>query len=60
MKSILLAATAVGAAIAGLILYNRRRNIQGSRQIENAATDAYHTMNNGIGKIERNAMHSMG
>jgi hypothetical protein len=60
MKSILLAATAVGAAIAGIILYNRRRNSSGTRQIENAASDAYHTMNNGLGKIERNTMHSMG
>lgn len=59
MKKILLAATAVGATIAGIILYNRRRN-NGSKQIENAAKDAYDTMNNGIGKIERNAMHSMG
>jgi hypothetical protein len=60
MKSILLAATAVGAAIAGIILYNRRRNANGSKPIENAARDAYDTMNNSLGKIERNAMHSMG
>jgi hypothetical protein len=60
MKSILLAATAVGAAIAGIILYNRRRNSPGARQIENAASNAYHTMNNGLGTIERNTMHTMG
>lgn len=59
MKKILIAATAVGATIAGLILYNRKRN-SGSKQIENAAKDAYDTMNNGLGKIERNPMHSMG
>lgn len=60
MKKILIAATAVGAAIAGIILYNRRRNTQGVRRVKNAAKDAYDTMNEGIGKVERNPMHSMG
>ena len=59
MKTILLAATAVGATIAGIILYNRRRN-SGTKQIENAAKDAYNTMNYGLGKVERNGMHAMG
>jgi hypothetical protein len=59
MKKLLVTATAVGAAIAGIILYNRKRNNSG-RQVELAAKDAYKTMNNGIGKIERNTMHSMG
>ena len=59
MKKILIAATAVGAAIAGIILYSRKRSNE-SRQVENAARDAYNTMNDGIGKIERNTMHSMG
>jgi hypothetical protein len=59
MKKILIAATAVGAAIAGIMLYNRKKN-SGTGQIESAAKDAYNTMNNGIGKIERNTMHSMG
>lgn len=59
MKKILIAATAVGATIAGIILFNRRRN-NGTKQIENAAKDAYNTMNDGIGKVERNTMHSMG
>lgn len=59
MKKILIAATAVGAAIAGIILYNRKKN-SGSRQIENAASDAYQTMNKGIGKAEHSMMHSMG
>jgi len=59
MKKILLAATAVGATIAGIILYSRKRN-NGTRQIENAAKDAYHTMNDGLGKIERNTVQSMG
>jgi hypothetical protein len=59
MKKILIAATAVGATIAGLVLYSRKRNNE-PRQIEDAAKDAYKTMNDGIGKVERNTMHSMG
>ena len=59
MKKILIAATTVGAAVAGIILYSRTRN-SATSQIENAAKDAYATINNGLGKIERNAMHSMG
>ena len=59
MKKILIAATTVGAAVAGIILYSRKRNI-GTRRIENAAKDTYATVNNGLGKIEKNAMHSMG
>ncbi|MBO9682304.1 MAG: hypothetical protein J7502_06500 [Flavisolibacter sp.] len=59
MKKILIAATAVGATIAGLILYSRKRN-NPPKQIEDAAKDAYRTMNEGIGNVERNAMHSMG
>ena len=58
MKKILIAATAVGAAIAGIILYSRRRN-NGGKQVEDAAKDAYRTMNDGIGKVERGTM-SMG
>ncbi|HEY6954715.1 MAG TPA: hypothetical protein VI385_05690 [Flavisolibacter sp.] len=60
MKKILIAATAVGAAIAGIILYNKRRMNGGSAQVEDAAKNAYDTMNNGLGKIERSAFHSMG
>ena len=59
MKKILITATAVGAAIAGIILYNSKRN-SGSKRVEEAAKDAYKTMNDGLGKIERNTMHSMG
>lgn len=58
MKKILIAATAVGATIAGIILYNRKRTAP-ANQIEDAAKDAYKTMNNGLGKIERGTM-SMG
>jgi hypothetical protein len=60
MKKILIAATAVGAAIAGIILYNKTRMNSGSAQVEDAAKNAYDTMNNGLGKIERNPSHSMG
>lgn len=59
MKKILIAATAVGATIAGLILYSQKRS-NGTKRIKDAAKDAYDTMNNGIGKIERNPAHSMG
>lgn len=59
MKKILIAATAVGATIAGIILYSKKRS-NAPKQVESAAKDAYNTMNDGIGKIERNAMHSMG
>jgi hypothetical protein len=60
MKKILIAATAVGTAIAGIILYNRKKNSSEARQIGHAAKDAYDTMNDGIGKVERNTTHSMG
>lgn len=59
MKKILIAATAVGSVVAGIILYNRKRN-SGTKRIKGAAKDAYKTMNDGLGKIERNTMHSMG
>lgn len=59
MKKILIAATAVGATIAGIILYYQKRSST-SGQIEDAAKDAYRTMNDGIGKIERLPSRSMG
>lgn len=58
MSKILIAATTVGAAIAGLILYYGKRNGLRTRRIRNASNDAY--QNDGPGTIERNAMHSMG
>ena len=61
MKKMLIASVAVGAAIAGLIVYSERRNHRKrTNQIGNAAKDAYKTMNAGIGAVERNALHSMG
>lgn len=59
MKKILLTATAVGAAIAGIMIYSRKKN-NAPKQIENAAKDAYNTMNYGLGKVERNALNTMG
>ena len=59
MKSMLLTATAVGAAIAGLILYYQRKN-KPSNKVLGAAKDAYQTMNEGIGQLERPAHHAMG
>lgn len=56
----MIVATTVGAAIAGIILYNRKRNNSVPKRIETAAKDAYDIMNEGIGKVERNARHSMG
>lgn len=60
MKKMLIASVAVGAAIAGLILSTRRNQRKGTKQIGDAANDAYKTMNAGIGAVERNALHSMG
>lgn len=59
MKSMLIAATAVGATIAGLLLYYQRKN-KPSTKVLDAAKDAYHTMNNGLGQLERPAHHAMG
>ena len=59
MKNMLLTATAVAAALAGLILYYQKKNKAGNR-IEDAAKDAYQTMNEGIGRVERPMQHSMG
>jgi hypothetical protein len=52
MKKMLLASAAVGAAIAGLILYSRRRT-------GNADTKALPDVK-GNGKAQRNVLHSMG
>jgi hypothetical protein len=40
-------------------LYSRKRN-SGTKQVEGAAKNAYNIMNDGIGKLERSGMHSMG
>lgn len=59
-----IAATVAGAAVAGLILYlqklNKDRNLLDSGNIKRAAKDAYDTMNEGIGSLERPGQHAMG
>lgn len=55
----LIAAATVGAAIAALILYSERQRKPENR-IEDAAKDAYRTMNEGIGSIERPLTNAMG
>jgi hypothetical protein len=59
MKSMLIAAVTVGAAIAGLLLYAERRSRSSNKVLE-AAEDTYQTMNKGIGSMERPAYHAMG
>ncbi len=59
MKKMLITASALGAAIAGLVLYAKRKN-KPENKIKDAAKDAYETMNKGLGGIERPAHHSMG
>ena len=59
MKNMLLTATVVGAGIAALALYYQKKSRPRNR-IEAAAKDAYQTMNEGIGSLERPMQHSMG
>ena len=59
MKKMLLSATAVGAAIAGLVFYFQRKN-KHRNSIAGAAKDAYQIMNEGMGRVERPAQHAMG
>lgn len=55
----LIAATAVGATIAGLILYFQRRE-KGSHKQLNNAENRYLEKSKDSGKIERPAYHAMG
>lgn len=59
MKNMLITASALGAAIAGLILYSQKKSKAGNR-ITDAAKNTYKTMNDSIGELERPAIHSMG
>ncbi len=59
MKSMLITACVLGAAIASLVLYSQKKN-KGANRITNAAKNSYKTMNEGIGKLESPAVHSMG
>ncbi|HZH64931.1 MAG TPA: hypothetical protein VEY10_08555 [Flavisolibacter sp.] len=59
MKNLLFTASALGAGIAGLILYYQRKNKPANR-ITGAAKDAYQMMNSSADKLERPAHHTMG
>ena len=59
MKNMLFTASVVGIAIAVLVLYYQKTTKPKNR-IEDAAKDAYNTMNEGIGSIERPMQHVMG
>lgn len=59
MKTMLITATAVGAAIAGLLLYTRRQN-SASRVWADAAKDSLRTSSNEFAQLERDPRHTMG
>ena len=59
MKKMLITASMLGAAIAGLVLYSQRKN-KTQNKIADAADDAYQTMNKALGEVERPAHHAMG
>ncbi len=59
MKKILIAASIVGTAAAGFILYMRRRNCL-SNKIEDAADDANDIMNKHMGRIEKKTEQAFG
>jgi hypothetical protein len=59
MKNMIITATAVGAAIAGIVLYSRRGRRK-NLSVKDAAKNAYDTMNKGIGGLERFPTHTMG
>ena len=59
MKNMLLTATVFGTVLAAFVLYAERKR-RSSNRIKDAAEDAYDTMNEGIGKLERPAYHAMG
>lgn len=59
MKNMLFAVALVGGAITGLILYYEKKN-KPLNKVTDAAKDAYNTMNEGIGRVERPMQHAMG
>jgi len=58
MKKIIIAASIVGAAAAGVILYLRKRNSTPG-QVEDAANDANNIMNKHAKKAERKVNQAM-
>jgi len=61
MKNLVIATVIVGAAVAGLLLYLRdQTGVRGQiNDVEDAADDAYKTMNKHIGKVERTFDHAL-
>lgn len=59
MKTMLLTVAIIGVAVAGLILYTEEQKKPKNR-IKNAAEDAYDTMNEAIGSVERPMQYAMG
>lgn len=59
MKNMIIAASALGVLIAGIII-TRSRSKKPLNTVRDAASDAYNTMNRGIGLMERNPHHVMG
>ncbi len=61
MKNLLIATVVAGAAVAGLMLYLRNQTAQQRtvNHIEDAADDAYKTMNKHIGRAERTFDHAL-
>ncbi|MGE5519356.1 MAG: hypothetical protein ACM3VS_05450 [Candidatus Dadabacteria bacterium] len=62
MKNILIAASVVAAAGAGLILYLRKRDTISYKagDVVDAASKAYKNLNDNMGRIDRPAQHAMG
>ncbi len=61
MKKLLIASIIAGAAVAGLLFYLRDElsEKKTADDIEDAAEDAYNTMNKHIGKTERMFDHAL-
>ena len=59
MKTMLLSVAIIGIAIAGIVLYTEEKNKPKNR-VKDVAEDAYDTMNEAIGGIERPMQHAMG
>lgn len=59
MKSGLLAAVVVGAAVAGLILYYEKR-LQVERKVLSEDGDDFHALSDDAEKMARPAHHAMG
>lgn len=62
MKSILITASLVGIAAAGVILYLRNRNttLTKAGRVVDAAVDAHKTMTDHMNRAETRGQHAMG